>query len=207
MSYIERFKHNGLTVEIMQDEDAEDPRQWDNIGTMVCFHKRYRLGDYDHGFKTVDGLDWPVKLKEFLVAQKDTLLVLPLFLMDHSSLSMRTDSAAFKACDSAGWDWGQVGVIYVTHEKIVKEFGACNEETIAKARAGLIQEVETYSQYLAGEVYGYVIEDEDGNNVDSCFGMFGFEYCKKEAMAQAERSIYAPVSDADYNQLELAFFN
>lgn len=206
MSYIERFKHNGLTVEIMQDEDAESPRQWENIGTMVCFHKRYKLGDSlaQSGFPLFDS---PQALNAFLSAQKDTLLVLPLFLMDHSGLTMRTDSAAFKACDSAGWDWGQVGVIYVTHEKIVKEFGACNEETIAKARGGLIQEVETYSQYLAGEVYGYVIEDEDSNNVDSCFGMFGFEYCKKEAMAQAERSIYAPVSDADYNQLELAFFN
>lgn len=36
---------NGFRLLIIQQEYAEDPRNWDNLGTMVCFHKRYDLGD------------------------------------------------------------------------------------------------------------------------------------------------------------------
>ena len=32
-------------LKIVQDTDPESPRTWDNLGTMVCFHKRYELGD------------------------------------------------------------------------------------------------------------------------------------------------------------------
>ena len=38
-------------------------------------------------------------------------LILPLYLMDHSGLSIRTSSELFRMCDSAGWDWGCVGFI------------------------------------------------------------------------------------------------
>jgi len=34
-----------LKLEIEQDSSPESPRTWDNLGTMVCFHKRYDLGD------------------------------------------------------------------------------------------------------------------------------------------------------------------
>jgi len=34
-----------MRLKIEQDEDAEDPREFDNLGIMVCFHKRYNLGD------------------------------------------------------------------------------------------------------------------------------------------------------------------
>jgi hypothetical protein len=37
----------------------------------------------------------------------------------------------------------------------------------------LEQEVETYDQYLTGDVYGFVVYDEDGQEVDSCWGFFG----------------------------------
>ena len=43
---------NGQTLEIYQDEHGESPREWDNMCQMICFHKRYNLGDkhdIDHG--------------------------------------------------------------------------------------------------------------------------------------------------------------
>lgn len=37
---------NGNTLNIYQDEYSTDPRQdYDHLGTMICFHKRYNLGD------------------------------------------------------------------------------------------------------------------------------------------------------------------
>ncbi len=43
-------------------------------------------------------------------------------------------------------------------------------------------EVQTYDQYLRGEVYGYQI-DEDG---DSCWGYYGIEDCLEEAKSTVD---------------------
>jgi len=32
-------------IEIEPDLDPMDPREWDNLATMVCWHRRYNLGD------------------------------------------------------------------------------------------------------------------------------------------------------------------
>ncbi|GFD77265.1 hypothetical protein KUL118_01270 [Tenacibaculum sp. KUL118] len=34
-----------ITIKIERDGDIESPREWDNVGTMVCWHRRYNLGD------------------------------------------------------------------------------------------------------------------------------------------------------------------
>ena len=39
-----------------------------------------------------------------------------------------------------------------------------------KAALGLIQE---WNDYLSGNVYGYVVEDERGEHLDSCWGFYG----------------------------------
>ena len=36
----------GYTVKyLVNDTYGESPREWDNFGTMICFHNRYDLGD------------------------------------------------------------------------------------------------------------------------------------------------------------------
>ena len=37
-------------------------------------------------------------------------------------------------------------------------------------------EVEDYSNYINGSVYGYVLEDNDGEELDSCWGFYGFDW-------------------------------
>jgi phage/plasmid-like protein (TIGR03299 family) len=41
------------TLEIINDNCPESPRSWDNLCTMVCWHRRYDLGD-KHDFDDVD---------------------------------------------------------------------------------------------------------------------------------------------------------
>lgn len=50
----------------------------------------------------------------------------------------------------------------------------------------MVAEVETYDQYLTGDVYGYVIESEDGTVDDSCWGFFGLDHCIGEAKEAAK---------------------
>ena len=36
---------NGYCLQVYRDEFAENPREWDNLGKIVCWHRRYNLGD------------------------------------------------------------------------------------------------------------------------------------------------------------------
>lgn len=176
----ERIEHNGYIIRIEHDQDPESPREWDNLGTMTCFHKRYNLGDKHH-WKSDMFDDWDAVEKGIELA--GAIIILPLYLMDHSGLTMRVDSSTFRMADSHGWDWGQVGFIHITMEKIRAEYGwkRLSKKRRERIATYLSQEVETYSQYLNGEVYGYVIEDEEGNDIDSCWGFFGYDYAVEQA--------------------------
>lgn len=162
-----RLTLDGAVFEIVPDESPESPRDWDNLGTMVCWHRRYALGDR-HDFCDPQAFAASVPLR--------SAIILPLYLMDHSGLTLRTGSADFRACDPAGWDWGQVGYIYATHDSVRREFGVRRLTRAVRARAEdvLAAEVIVYDQYLRGEVYGYTLTDHiSGEMIDSCWGFYG----------------------------------
>jgi hypothetical protein len=163
---------NGQTLKIYQDEDPGSPRQWDNLGTMVCFHDRYKLGD-EHDLDTASFDGWS-EMHDHIVKELDAGVIFPLYLMDHGSLAMQTGPFGCR------WDSGQVGFIYCTKGKILAEYGDLSDESVNHAIDCLEAEVKTYDQYLRGEVYGYVISDADGGEVDSCWGFIGMEHMMDE---------------------------
>lgn len=189
---IKTIEKGKLAAKLFADESPESPREWDNLGTMVCWHRRYNLGDEQpkESFS-----DWRRTLAGGLVSANDVELIsdehisrilekhavmIPIGLYDHSGITMYAGGGA-SIFDLQGWDSGTVGVIYTTRSKIVEEYGEYTEETRIKARECLEQEIKTYDQYLTGDVYGYVIEDAEGNHVDSCWGFYGLEYAEQEA--------------------------
>ncbi|MBM7454496.1 hypothetical protein HNR62_000325 [Oceanisphaera litoralis] len=99
------------------------------------------------------------------------LLILPLYLYDHSGLTMSTGPFGCR------WDSGQVGWIFATHQRVEFEWGGDWD----KAKSYLEGEVETYDQYLTGDIWGFEVwehdEEEDdpteGELLDSCWGFFG----------------------------------
>lgn len=178
MDAIDTWEVGDVTVSLHQDTDVEDPRQdFDHFGTMATWHRRYRLGDEQPGQEP----------DEYLQELPKGSVILPLYLFDHSGLSIRTDSAPFRAFDLAGWDWGQVGVIFATPDTIRKEYGCkrISRQTRERVVKLLQGEVEEYDQYLTGDVYGYTVEDSEGNVLDSCWGFFGEKYAREEANAAA----------------------
>ena len=171
---IESEKYQGLNIEIFQDDNAWNPRaECDCFGSMVCFHRNYDLGDKNHDYCT------PESLTEAI--DRGKLLAIPLFLYDHSGITIRCgDSNPF----SCPWDSGQLGYIVVSHEKILKEFNRkhITPSLLEKARKILVGEVKCYDNYITGNVYGYRITNNDGNELDSCWGYIGdSDYCLEEA--------------------------
>ncbi len=109
-------------------------------------------------------------LKELLSELPD-LVILPLYLYDHSALAISTGSFVGHAVH-AEWDSGQVGYIYASREMIAASFGNTSAESVEKAEKLLTGEVESYDRYLRGECYGYRLF-KDGEEIDACWGFFG----------------------------------
>lgn len=155
-----RVSNGEYELSIFRDEDAESPREWDNLGKMVCWHRRYSLGD-KHDF------DSPQDFYESS-EYKDIFVILPIYLYDHSGITISNDDFGDR------WDSGQVGYIYATKDSIRKIFGKepsqIDHKEIIEQLKG---ETTTYDQYLQGDVYGFTIENNQGEVVDSCSGFYG----------------------------------
>lgn len=197
MSYIqdpiETYEDRGYTVKLWQDENPENPREWDNLGVMFCWHPRYQLGDEqftrDAPAEVLDaGEAWDTleDVRIYLVKHKDAVVILPLVLLDHSGLTIRVGTSYGE--DPGGWDTSRVGFVYATREAIKKEYGRVTKATKAKAESVLRQEIATYDQYLKGDVYGYSIEFH-GHDVDSCWGFHGLEAVQEAARDTVSRHI------------------
>lgn len=61
------------------------------------------------------------------------------------------------------------GIAYLTPAQIQEEWGGNMED----AKRYLLVELETYAAWLAGDVYGWVVEDHDTGEEDSCWGYYG----------------------------------
>lgn len=170
--------YKGYMINVYQDNSIdESPRDWDNLGTMVCFHQRHNLGD-KHNLTVKEAKK---------IMENRNIISLPLYLYDHSGLTMNTTGF------QCSWDSSQVGFIYVSKEDIRKEMtrskslknGQVNPDLVPIRRVSkkdiervykcLVDEVIIYDQYLTGEVYGYSIvkKDEKEDFVESCWGFYG----------------------------------
>jgi hypothetical protein len=179
--------YKGCTITIEQDEFPESPREWSNVGTMVCWHRRSHLGDVqvssDVGRWVADLISkLPKKDKPAGVGKMTwwhalcaTHFVLPLYLYEHGSMTMNTTGF------SCLWDSGQVGFIYCTKKKGLAECGS--EEA---ARKYMVGEVEAYDTYLRGGVLQYDIESPEGDHIGSLCGIYGYDYALEQAKEEVD---------------------
>ena len=153
---VEAIEKDGYTLTIYVDETPDSPRNWDNIGKLYIPlpPRGYTLSDKDANAEECKAA--PVKL--------------PVCILDHSGLAISTGSFGDP------WDSWQAGYIYVTAETLKAEYldhGYTMEKAIEAARECIQGEIETFDDYLRGNVYGYEITDESGVLLDSCWGYYG----------------------------------
>jgi hypothetical protein len=75
------------------------------------------------------------------------------------------------------WDVSTLGAVFASKEEW---------STKEQARAAALCKVEEWNQYLSGDVWGYVIETEEGQHLDSCWGFYGRKYAEQEAQQALE---------------------
>lgn len=204
MHALETFRIGAFVAEIYPDDAPESPRDWCNLGRMWTFDRRYNSPD---DCPSTD----PREAMEFLACElfpqtnvdnyddselmrliEKRAVILRVFKFEHSGVAYSTTPF------NDPWDSGQVGWIFATRADILKEYGGTRLTQAKRDKAAqlLRGEVETYSQWANGEVYGYQIHsaenpDDPNDNthnddcLDSCWGFYGFDYVRHEARVAA----------------------
>jgi hypothetical protein len=162
--------YKGYEILIEQDDNPINPRMENfNLGQMICHHKRYFLGD-KHNKSTDEVLN-------MLAGKQKDIVVLPLYLYDHSVITMNTTGF------SCRWDSGMVGCIYADYVNIRSWYGVkkVTKKLIEKVKDTFRSEVKAYDDYISGNVYGYVIKKDD-EDMDRSWG-YSYENALLEAKA------------------------
>lgn len=129
------------TLEIQTDNLPENPREWSNVCTMICWHRSYNLGDkhdYDNSdefFEDILHNVCEMEYEEFeelstrekykLASESGKVYIKELNLYDHSEISISTSN---NYSYNGSWDTSCVGFVYVTKEKALKEWGGIPEK-------------------------------------------------------------------------------
>lgn len=151
-----------------------------------------------------------ISLEERAEKVRELYYIQPLYLYDHSGISI--SSGGF----SCHWDSGQVGVQYVSKAKAHKEWGTHKAELVSEGYTdeqgvyhhaqykrgrpltdedyykNMGTEVEEYDDYLTGNCWGFIVEDESGEERDSCWGFLGdSDYCIETMRSSAKYLVNA----------------
>lgn len=207
MTKVETIKYKGHDINVYYDTDPESPRNWEPLGHIVYKNRSYILGDESID----DPVDWlagmlgleeeqveriadklgvpyhsnPMLQNLFSRLSKD-FIALPVYSYIHSGVTISTGSFG------CPWDSGQSGVIYVSKEKVREDYGVkrISPKLLTNVLEILEGEIETFDQYLTGEVYGFQVEGDVCD--DSCWGYFGDEgmkYMIDEAKSSIDHAI------------------
>lgn len=156
-----------MIYKVVHDPDPSNPRkEFDQLGTMLYSSSRYLLGD-----EQVEA----DRIKE--VMEDDSMIGLWVYAYIHSGIVLNTSPF------SCPWDSGKSGCIFVSKEKVLKEWNRkrMSPKLLKQVLSCLEAEVKVFSAYLSGEVYGWQIEDEEGNHLDSCYGYYSYQDAEDDA--------------------------
>ena len=167
--------------EIVQDTNPTDPREWDNITTMICFHNRYTIGD-KHEYKSNNYNGWQ-ELKEQIESDYKVLMIKPLYMYDHSGITISTSPFGCQ------WDSGQIGWVIIDEKRLQYITGDASGHNETNLEEIIDSEIKTYDKYITGDCYGYKIYEvevcdkghEHKTELDSCWGYYDEDDCESEA--------------------------
>ena len=175
------YTQTGMRITKTIDDYPTNPREWDNLTTMICHCRNYSLGDVKES-KQFTGYNSLKELKQAIEEYYGEMAYIkPLSLYDHSIQTL----AIGEPTDM--WDSGYVGFIFVTKEQARKWFNVkrITKSVIEKIEKLAQAEVEEQNKvWLWGAVYVLSLEKvftniEDKNDCIEesmdCIGGFTFD--------------------------------
>lgn len=168
---LDTIERDGFVAKIHYDEDAESPESWTTVGTLA-----YRIRGAGHNAHTLPHPDYEMTRD----AAPDHVVILPVRAWD--------DRAGTELRVADSWEEAN-GWIYATAESIAETVGTT--ATGDEVREALAGELAEWQKWAQGDVYGVVVEDEHGEQVDACWGFYGDEYAEQEAERMLSEAIEA----------------
>lgn len=156
-------KVGNLTIRIEYDMDPQSPDTWGDDGLfLVGYHRdftvyRDKVVTEDQCRALLSG-DYEDVDKNTIKELKKIYHIFPLEAYIHSGVALYL---ANECQVDRAWDVSLLGAVFVSRQEWK------TREKAEKAARGLI---ETWNDCLSGNVYGYVVGDERGEHLDSCYG-------------------------------------
>ncbi len=185
-SAVKEIPYRNYSMEIHQDDSPENPiKEWDMFGKFICWHRKYDLGNCKD-FAT------PQEVRKY--AEKTGSLLFSLYMYEHSGIALSLSNSRYPFNDR--WDAGQLGYVLVDRQEALNKLGKKRmTEKLRKRIIEIIQtEVDTYNQYLSGNVYGYILK-RNGEQIDSCWGFYGIEDVEEQAKVLVDWHVRQTIKD------------
>jgi len=173
-TYTKTIEKTGNRLEITHDESPDSPREWSNLGYFIAIDSNYQSPDenetlYEIIKETGQLAESQEKHIEEIKKQYEeetdekVLAIYPVVKYEHSGVN-------YSLGTKHGFDYSNNG-FYIITDKTQKETG-----TEEKDWEKVIEiELELYNKWANGEVYGFILFDENGEDLDSCGGFYNIE--------------------------------
>jgi hypothetical protein len=159
-------ERDGLTLKLYVDPEPSSPDDWDTLATMqhsAPFRFGEPMSEPERG--------WNVHAR-YLTLSGVAAAAIPIRIEEGHGWGVQF----YESDDNPN------GVMFTTHARVTE---LCGEGESYHARAWIEEalrgELAVWNQYGQNDVYGYVVEDERGAHVDSCWGFYGEDYAREEA--------------------------
>lgn len=162
---------------IQYDKYHSSPRKWSNLGYFITCdrndyspdkHPEYEEIIKETGQKARSQEEHIKMIKKAIQATGEKVLAIyPISKYEHSGV-------AYSLGTKHGFDYSNNG-FYIVTETSQKEIGTPKKsfEKVIK------EELDIYNAYANGEVYGYTLYDEQGNDIDSCWEFYSIDEIKE----------------------------
>ena len=180
---------NKVQAELVYDPDADNPREWDNLGTiLISPDKSHWIANRDVAVDTSIHLGknpfehWDnIRREQLKLKKSEIAIAYPITKYEHGEIFLQL---GYKR----GWDYTVSGFVYVTKETLRKEYGVTRitKSVIARAESCLQSELNMLTGWLNGECYGWQIKEsaltddgldwEEVDTLDNCWGYLDRDY-------------------------------
>lgn len=152
-------EETGVRLRILYDSHAESPLSEEGDAVILAIFARNRINPAHDRLPTVE------MAQDFVAANRDReseYAVFSVWAYEHGNIMFKAVDIGSENPFSDGWDSGSAGLIALKRA----EFGP----DLLKIANGIC---ETYTDWCNGEVYGFVVENEDGDQIDSSWSFYG----------------------------------
>lgn len=189
MERAERIYYNGYWINIFYDNDCDPPNTWgDENLFLVHYHSQCWIEE-----KKLVSQD---EIRDWYRDENDEIekryWIWPVAAYIHSGVVLSIGAGSH--FPDYRFDVSHVGAVLASKEEFE------TEEEAHKVCKGLI---ETWNQYLSGEIFGYDIEDSEDEMIGyGCSGFYG-DYESSGLLAEAKSEIDAEIEERCKDAIEM----